>query len=216
MLISIDRFYSENFYNTCKEAMKNNRIPYTEYVSTIGSYKWYIDVPRKPFMINFEECPPSEKRYLVSKVIPLDLSDEYKYYRRADSMGHFVTKYVRNDVFESLVNTEAYLFKIKSKKQLIDLSKISRVWYLGRYYGERYRLALVTSLACRILIPSEDVLLEKTAEETPEEFELKINYNVFSNKEKIIKFAKTPYFENGVWVAPLYYPEYAKQRFMVI
>lgn len=216
MLISIDRFYSENFYNTCKEALKNNNILYSEYVSTIGTYKWYLDVPRKPFMINFEECPVSERRYLVSKVIPLDMSDEYRYYRRADSMGHFEPKYVRNDVFSSLVNSEAYLFKVKSKKQLVDLSKISRIWYLGRYYNNRYRLALTTSLACRIVIPSEDVLLEKNPDETPENFELRINYSVLNSKEKIVKFSRTPYYENGKWNVPTYYPEYAKERFMVI
>lgn len=218
MLISIDKFYTENFYNTCKEAMKNNKVLYTEYVSTIGTYKWYFDVPQKPFMINFEECPASERRYLVSKVIPLDMSDEYKYYRRGDSMGHFEPRYVRNDVFNFILDKEAYLFKVKSKKQLVDLSKVdgSKIWYLGKYYGERYRFGITTSLACRILIPSEDVLAEKKSTETSEEFELRINYNILSNKEKIIKFAKTPYFENGRWYAPLYYPEYAKQRFMVI
>lgn len=219
MLISIDKFYTEQFYNRCKEALKNNGIKFDEYISTVGSYKWYLDIPQKPIMVNYEICPASERRYLISKVKGLDFSDEYTYYRRADSIGHFVPKYCRNDAWSSLDKNEAYLFKVTSRKQLEDLTKAvptSVIWYLGKYYGERYRLALTTSLAVRAFIPSENVLNEKKADETPEAFEMRVNYETLSNKEKIQKYSKTPCFKDGKFEIPLYYPVDVKNRFLII
>ena len=218
MLITIDDFYSVDFYNICKEALQNNGVPFKEYVSTIGKYKWYLDVPTAPIMVNYTVCPISEERYLVNKVQPLEKSSEYRYYRRIDSYQRLAYRYIRNDAWSSIDGKTAWLVKIDSKEQILKWSQIDRdtkIWYLGRYLGNRYRLALVTSEIIRTLIPRENILAEKSSSMSVELFETEINYKVLYSKDRIVKFSETPYFKNDRFYTPQYYPEDQKNRFFV-
>lgn len=218
MLITIDDFYSVDFYNTCKEALLNNGVPFKEYVSITGNNKWYLDVPRAPLMVNYTVCPKSEERYLINKVQALELSAEYRYYRKIDGYQKMSFKYTRNDAWSSLEGKEAWLVKIDSKEQILKWSQIDRetkIWYLGKYLGNRYRLALVTSGIIRTLIPRENILAEKTVLTSVEQFESEINYKVLFLKDRIVKFSETPYFKNDRFFMPQRYPEDQKSRFFV-
>lgn len=218
MLITIDNYYDINFYNQCLTALKNNGVPFREYISITGFYNWYIDIPRKPIMLNYDICPKSEGRYVISKVQTLNSDSEYKYFRRLDSHHHFIEKYILNDVWEDIKNKEAWLIKVNSKKELLTLSKIdvnNKIWYLGRYLDGRIKLAIISSPIMRMLIPRENVLLEKKNSDKIERFESEINYRVLMEKERLVKFDKTPYFINDRFNLPLYYNDDDKIRFMV-
>lgn len=217
MLITIDEYYSIDFYNRCLTSLRNNGVKYTEYISTTGNNSWYLDIDRKPCMVDYDICPKSEERYLVSKVISLDSDSEYRYYRRLDSQHHFNDRYIINDYFSEIKNTNAYLLKV-DKKDLYELSMIdksSKVWYLGRYLSGRYKLAITNSEALRSIIPREKILLEKTQKMHIETFETEINYRVLMGKERLVKFSATPYFLSGKYIIPPYYDENEKMRFLV-
>lgn len=219
MLISIDNYYDVNFYNQCLTALKNNKVPFTEYLSTTGNYNWYLDVPRLPIMINYDILQKSEERYLVSKVISLNSDTNYKYYRRLDSQHHFETKYILNDVFEDILKKDAWFIKVNSKSQMLALSKLdvnSKIWYLGRYLDGRIKIAVTTSNIIRMITPRENIIMEKKAADKIERFETEFNYRILMGKERLIKFDTTPYFMNDRYIIPTYYAEEDKIRFMVV
>jgi len=219
MLISIDNYYDVNFYNQCLTALKNNGIKYKEYLSTTGSFNWYIDIPQKPIMVNYDVCPKSEERYLVSKVNSLIDFTRYKYYRRLDSQGVFAEKYIINDYFEDIKDKEAWVFKVNSKNDLERLSSLdenARIWYLGKYLGNRVRFAITTSELIRVFIKREDIFYSKKDNEKLDRFETEFNYRVLMGKDKLAKFDFTPYFENGKLKLPLYYNEIEKMRYLVL
>jgi hypothetical protein len=218
MFITIDPFYSENFYNSCKEALKNNGIKFREFISIIPPYNWYLDVPKAPIMVNFSICPTSEERYLVNIVRALEPSSEYRYYRRADGYRHFTPKYIKNDCWSSIDNVEAWLVRIESRDQIQKWSLIdptAKVWYLGKYLGNRYRLAMITSEAIRMVIPREQILASKKADQRTEHFEAEFNYRVLMLKDRIVKYSDTPFFRNGKFIVPSYYPQEVKDRFFI-
>lgn len=218
MLISIDKFYSTKFYNRCLESLKNNNIEFNEYISTTNGYKWYIDIPQAPLMLDYEVCQKDEMRYLVTKVKTLNYADTWKYYRYEESKGKFIDKYTKNDFMTDVEGKEACLFKVSSKKQLEELSKVenTKIWYLGKYFNGRYRLALTTGAGIRLYIPFEDVLLEKKSEQSVTKFELDVNYKVLRNKEKLVKFSGTPYYQSGSYNIPMYYQEKDKPKYITI
>lgn len=216
MLVSIDNYYSVDFYNQCLSALKNNNVQYKEYISTVGDFKWYVDIPRAPVMLNYDVCPVSEERYLVSKVITLDPDSSYKYYRRSNSYKHFVDRYMCNDVWGDIKGTTAWLVRIRSKNDILrfsDVDKNSKVYYLGRYLDNRLKMCVVSSPLIRSIIPREDVIMEKN--DKIERFETDINYRVLMGKERLVKFNSTPYALNGQLYMPLYYSETDKQKFMM-
>ena len=216
MLVSIDNYYSVDFYNQCLSALKNNNVQYKEYISTVGDFKWYVDIPRAPIMLNYDVCPVSEERYLVSKVITLDPDSSYKYYRRSNSYKHFVDRYMCNDVWIDIKDTTAWLVRVRSKNDILrfsDVDKNSKVYYLGRYLDNRLKMCVVSSPLIRSIIPREDVIMEKS--DKIERFETDINYRVLMGKERLVKFNNTPYALNGQLYMPLYYSETDKQKFMM-
>ncbi len=216
MLISIDGFYPVQFYNQCLEALKNNGVSFKEYISITGSNLWYIDVPTKPLMLNYVVCPSSEERYLITKVKALEPTYEYRYYRRED---RFNPIYTRNDAWSSTYDKEAWLVNISSSEWIRNLSRLdptSKIWYLGRYWDNRYKMALVTSPVLRAVIPRENILLSKAKSASPELFEAETNYRILRGHGKIEKFSSTPYFLNGVFKQPQYYPSELKTRFFII
>lgn len=215
MFISIDDFYPVSFYNQCREALKNNNIPFKEYISIVGSNKWFLEVPRAPIMLNYTVCPQSEERYLISKVQALEPTFEYRYYRRE---SRFNPIYTRNDAWGSTLEKEAWLVNIISSEWIRGLSRLdplSKIWYLGRYWGNKYKLAIITSPIMRAIIPRENILLSKAKSESPEVFEANINYRVLRGFDRIEKFSSTPYFLNGLFKTPQYYPEELKTRFFI-
>lgn len=219
MLISIDSYYNVDFYNQCLSALKNNGVEYTEYMSITGEYKWYLDIPRLPVMVNYDVCPKSEERYLVNKVNALEPDSEYRYYRRNDSQRHFQRKYMVNDAWSDVLNTESWLIKFDNKETLLKLSifdRDSKIWYLGRYLDGRIKIALIKSDILRSVTPRENVLLEKRISDSIERFETEINYRILMGKERLKKFSSTPYIRDGRVFMPIYYNEMDKRRFLLM
>ena len=82
MLITIDPYYSIQTYNTSKEALKNNNISFNEFMCLKAPYHWYLELPTKPMMMNFDELSKGVERYVVSIVKPLTPLDQWTYFRR--------------------------------------------------------------------------------------------------------------------------------------
>jgi hypothetical protein len=216
MYITIDPYYSIDQYNKAKEALKNNGLEVNEYQFIKPPYDWYLELPYKPMLMNFNEFPNTEKRYLVSIVKPVTLQDNITYYRRSANRDKIDYKFILNDCFKDIANSEFIVFNGKSSSQLLNLSKQiqDKIWYLGKYVNRLYKVCIVKyTEATRILIPSESILYERKLTEKIEFFEGNFNYKVFKYRDKLVKFANTPYFEKGLWHAPVI-PLQPKARFM--
>lgn len=213
MLISIDRYYDSEFYNKCLQALANNKVPVKQFISST-SYKWFLDVPSLPVMLNFEQIQENEKRYLLSKSIAVFPSDQYKLYRRASDYGTLNPFMIRADYMLS-DKQYACFFNIKSFSQGHDLSKIinDKVYYLGKYYNNKYRIALCFDPSVRTVLSSSEILYEKSPSVSWIQTELDLNYKVFMQRDYLMKFTRTPYFLNRRFETPNYYGEFQRRFF---
>ena len=75
MLITIDTYYDINFYNQCKQALKNNNVKFTEFVNIKPPYNWVFEVEEKPIMINYDIV--TSKKFLIPLVKPLRPNEQY-------------------------------------------------------------------------------------------------------------------------------------------
>ena len=204
MFYTIDNYYSVKFYNQTKEALKNNSIKFSEFIDIKSPYSWYFNLDNglKPIMVNYDE--KEKYRFLVSKVLALRPNEEYTLQRREDSSGNNIKKYIYNDAFR---DAEEYgiLVHIKSKDELIKLSKQypGKIYYLGKYYDNKFRVCLCNNKMIKNYILPEQILLEKTPEmKEPGRFESEFNYRVLKLKDYIVKYTETIYAENGSIVRP--------------
>lgn len=210
--ITIDPYYNNQFYNEAKEALKNNKIDFKEFVSIKAPYNFYfgIDDSLTPLMVNYDEATASDKRWLVNLVTPIQPVDEYLLLRReSDNSSNAIRRFIENEPLKQAHDSDyACFFNIRSKSQIQEITRTYpfRVWYMGRYYGKRYRLGLTFNENIKNFIPSEDILLEKIGNEYNEvgRFEAMLNYKVFLMKDRLIKYSMTPYIENGIYVKTNY------------
>ncbi len=77
MFITIDPYYSTQFYNESLEALKNNNIEFSEFINIKPPYNWYLDVEKEPIMVNYDIASGSERRWMVNKVEALRTNEEY-------------------------------------------------------------------------------------------------------------------------------------------
>ena len=97
------------------------------------------------------------------------------------------------------------------------LSKLipHKIWYLGRYYQKKYKLALIKSdeitnvfaliksdEITNVLIPKTQILFKRTLDMSVEKFEADFNYKVFLLKDRLYKNSRTPFFEAGKYILP--------------
>jgi len=202
--ITIDAYYDVNFYNQCKEALKNNSIKFTEFIEIKSPYRWFFKLEDtiKPIMINYDEI--NKNRFIVRKVQALRPNEEYLLQRRGSTEGSNITKYIYNDAFEDSKDYGVFI-NISSRDELLRLSKEfpGKIYYLGKYYGNRFRVCLVNNSMIKNYINTSQILLEKTPDmKEPGRFEAEFNYKVLKHNDYIYKTTETIYAQNGSIIRP--------------
>ena len=216
MFYTLDNYYGVKFYNDTREALKNNQIKFKEFIEIKSPYKWYIklDDNLKPIMVNYDE--KQKYRFLVQKVKALRSNEEYLLQRREDDAGTNIKKYIFNDAFR---DSEEYgiFFHIKSKDELLKISKEfpGKIYYLGKYYDNKYRVCICNNIMIKNYINPGQILLEKTPEmKEPGKFEAEFNYRVLKLNDYIVKYTETIYAINGSLVRPKVFDTENKKIFI--
>ena len=204
MFYTLDNYYGVKFYNSCKEALKNNQVQFKEFIEIKSPYKWYIQLPEniQPIMVNYDE--KQKYRFLVPKVQALRPNEEYLLQRREDDSGANIKKYIYNDAFR---DSEEYgiFFSIKGRDELIKLSKDfpGKIYYLGKYYDNKFRVCLCNNVMIKNFISPGQILLEKTTDmKEPGRFEAEFNYKVLKLNDFLVKYTETIYAQNGSIIRP--------------
>lgn len=216
MFITIDPFYNNQFYNECKEALKNNNVAFQEFINIKAPYNWYFKLNQAPLMVNYDLATDSESRWMVSKVNPLRPNEEYLLLRRDKDKGQTaLLRYVENEPLrEARESDYAVFFTVKNKEEAMQLTRDfpGRVWYFGKYYNNKYRVCLCTYRTVKGFLDIEQILLEKTQElSDPGKFEAELNWKVFRHKDMLLKFTETPYFERGQYIRPQIRGDYSSK-----
>ncbi len=208
MFVTIDPYYSIEFYNETKEALKNNRVHPEEYISMKTPFNWYLDVPREPIMVNYDVLSKPDSKFLVKKVKALRPNEEYKIYRRNDGIGQkAILKYTENTPLrEARKSDYAVFFNARSKEQITTISKEfpGKIWYMGRYFSNKYKVMLCTNKMILNHISPDEILLEKRGEEfkEPGRFEAEFNFKILRQYDYLEKYTETPYFKDGSFNLP--------------
>ena len=207
MFYTLDPYYNTKFYNEAKEALKNNNVKFSEFLDIKTPYNWYYKLPDgiKPIMVNYDEKEKS--RFFIRKVQALRPNEEYVLQRRTDDTGANITKYIYNDAFRDITDYGVF-FNIKNKDELLRISKEypGKIYYLGKYYDNKFRVCLCNNKMIKNYIEPSQILLEKTPEmKEPGRFEADFNYLVLKLKDYIVKYTETIYAENGSIIRPKSY-----------
>lgn len=204
---TIDEYYPIEFYNECREALKNNNIPFNEFISIKPPFNWYFQLDQDPIMVNFDKLPKNIERFLVNKQRALRANEEYRFQRRNDGIGQkALFKYSENEPLkEARLSDYAVFFNAQSKEQLQEITKDlpgTKIYYFGRYYKDKYKVALCMNPMIKNFLNSGDILLENDNEfKEPGRFEAELNFKVFRQFDYLQKYTETTYFLNGK-----YYP----------
>lgn len=197
-IFTIDPFTSISQYNEALHALENNKIGYREWISTFTPYDFYLSTNggEKPIMVNYDTIGRTEWIKVVSKVQPLTTNDVYLLYRRPDKQKN-IDLYINNDVFRKAKKSNNIVFDYKNKEQLGSLSKsYGPIYPLGHYMNGRHKLAISFNKNIKNVLMPSDILLEIGSHKDGE-LEVQINYKIFRNQDKLEKWSKTPYFDNG-------------------
>ena len=54
MFITIDPYYDIKFYNSAIEAMRNNGVEFSEFISVKSPYHWFLKLDQAPVMVNYD------------------------------------------------------------------------------------------------------------------------------------------------------------------
>jgi hypothetical protein len=213
---TVDPYYDNTFYNEVKEALRNNSIEFQEFITTKPPYDWYFKLDPKPIMVNYDTASNSELRWLVTTVNAAKPSDEYLLLRRENDSGRkAMMKFIENTPMREARESEhSIFFTVKNREELTQLSKnySGKIWYMGKYYNNKYRVCLGTHETLKGFLRPSQILLEKTPDmKGPGRFESELNWKVFRGADYLIKFAATPYFQNGIFERPPIKPEDAKK-----
>jgi len=194
---TIDEYYDSTFYNEALSTLKNNKIDYTEYVS-VKDYLVYLETETFPIMVDYDKLSKNSEKYLITKVKPLKDNEEYLYQRRNETSKQLIIKLFENEPLkEARTSDYGCFFTLKNKEQVIALTKLypKKIYYFGKYYS-KYRVFLTMDKMIKNFISTDQILLEKTNNE-PGRFEADLNFLVFKNKDKLVKYTETPYFLDG-------------------
>ena len=199
-LFTIDEYYDILFYNECLNALKNNNVVFKEYINLRPPYNWYIATESLPILVNYDLLDKTQEKFLVNKVEPTLASEEYLLLRKMSNAGKkAINFYVLNEPLQFAENSNyACFFNLRSKEQALELSRsLGKIYYFGKYYNNKFRVALCFNNMIKNFISPEDILVEKETSAT--QMELDLNWKVFKLKDKLRKFTNTPYFDNGVF-----------------
>jgi len=194
---TIDPYTTINEYNQALEALKNNGIDYTEFISVFGDYKFYLSLENNqhPIMINYDKMDNTTWTRCVSKTKPLYANDIYLLYRRGEKSD--IARYVENDVFKMARKEQSIVFKISTKEEFYSLSRaFGTIYPLGVYFNGGIKLAISFNPEIKNALTKNRILLEMGPHKVGR-LEAEINYKALRNQDKIIKWTKTPYFKDG-------------------
>jgi hypothetical protein len=202
MYITIDPYYNTQFYNECKEALRNNGVDFKEFINVKPPYDWYFSLDQKPVLVNYDEATSSEERWMVNTVQPLRDNEAYLLLRRDNDNGpKALLKFVENEPLKAARQSDyAVFFTIRNREEGERLTKDypGKVWYMGKYYNNRFRVCLATNRTIKGLLNDNQILLERNKElSEPGRFEAELNFKVFRGNDMLIKFTETPFFEDG-------------------
>ena len=206
MFVSIDDYYDVDFYNDSLMALEENGVQFTEHILFKDKIpKFCIELPREPLMIHHNVVPLEHEKYLVSKVIPLDVNSSFTLYRKRVDFGKGIRpEMYLNDALSSIEQGKYAAFvDIKSQEEAIALSKEIplRIYFLGKYLN-RYKVCLITSDYFIPKLKPSQILLELSEKSSVVRFEQDFNFRILQRKDRLVKYSKTPYFENGVFFKP--------------
>lgn len=204
---TVDPYYNIQFYNECKEALKNNKVEFEEFINIKAPYNWYFKMDRSPIMVNYDESTDAENRWMINIVKPLRPNEEYLLIRRDNDNGpKALLKFVENEPLrQARLSDYAVFFTVKNKEEVEKLTSDypGKVWYFGKYYNNKYRVCLATHRTVRGFLDENQILLEKTQDlSDPGRFEAELNFKVFRGNDVLLKFTETPYFEDGKYNKP--------------
>lgn len=204
MLITIDDYYDTKFYKECIEALKNNGVEYKEYISIKTPFKWYLDLPSSPLMLNFDGIEKQNEKFLINKVQALRPNTEYLYTRREDTGVESLLRYTENEPLkETRMSGQGVFFHVKNKQELLRISKAypKKIWFLGKYYSNKFNVCLASDNIIKNYIDYNNILLVNSFKE-PGRFEAELNFQVFKLKDKLQKYDDTPFALDGVYNYP--------------
>lgn len=200
MFITLDEYYDIEFYNECKETLKNNDVKFKEFISVKPPYNWHFEVQNKPMFVNYDEMSTKDQRWLVNKVQVLRDNEEYLFLRRNNDKGpKALLKFVENEPLkESRKSDYSVFFSVKNREELERISKEypAKIWYFGKYYRNKYRVCLANNSVIKNFLNPDQILLEKS-DNKPGMFEAELNWKVFRGFDMLEKFTETPYFLDG-------------------
>lgn len=202
MFYTIDPYYDVNFYNQSKEALKNNNVNFSEFIEIKSPYRWFLKLNESPIMVNYDKI--EKNRFLVQKVQALRPNDEYLLQRRGNSEGTNIKRYIYNDAFRDAEDYGLF-FNIKNREEFIRLSREypGKIYYLGKYYDNKFRVCLVNNPMIKNYILPNQILLEKTPDmKEPGRFEAEFNYKILKFNDFIYKTSETIYSQDGKIIRP--------------
>ena len=62
MFITIDPYYDIKFYNSAIEAMRNNGVEFSEFISVKSPYHWFLKLDQAPVMVNYDTTEESKDK----------------------------------------------------------------------------------------------------------------------------------------------------------
>mgnify|MGYP003589137322 CR=1 FL=1 len=202
MFYTIDPYYDVNFYNQSKEALKNNNVNFSEFIEIKSPYRWFLKLNESPIMVNYDKI--EKNRFLVQKVQALRPNEEYLLQRRGNSEGTNIKRYIYNDAFRDAEDYGLF-FNIKNREEFIRLSREypGKIYYLGKYYDNKFRVCLVNNPMIKNYILPNQILLEKTPDmKEPGRFEAEFNYKILKFNDFIYKTSETIYSQDGKIIRP--------------
>lgn len=198
--ITIDPYYTIPQYNEALQALKNNKVPFDQFIYTINPFFFIIELFKEPFMINYDLLTKTQSQYMVNLVEPATPEDEYILQRRDTFSGiKGLKQYALNKPLREAEKSDyACFFNLKNKDQGIELSKtLGKIYYFGRYI-KNTKVALCTNKMIKNYIEPDMILAEKT--KSIFQMELDLNYKYFRLQNRLRKFTNTPYFNNGKYM----------------
>lgn len=200
MLVTIDDYYSVNFYNQCLQALKNNGVEFDEFISSVAPYRFYLRVDQPPTFVNYDEVSTSFERHLVSIIKPLKPSDDYLYLRREsfqDKKG--LKQYAINDALGSGQKSGEGVFFSSTKEEILRVSREypRKIWFMGRYFNRKYRVFFADSLLIKNFINEKDIMIAGSSFKNITELETQLNLKYFMLQDRLLKLSETPYVQNG-------------------
>jgi hypothetical protein len=200
MFVTIDPYYNVQFYNECKEALNNNGVSYKEYISTKAPFYFYFEVNSSPAFINYDQAPDAYSKWLVTLTKGLTPNAKNLLLRR-DSFSELkgINQYAINDALLSGAKSSEGIFFTSTRDEILRISKKypRKIFYMGKYFDKKYRIFFTDNLIIMNFLKAEQILVKSKTFKNITELEVELNFNIFHEKDRLMKLSETPYILNG-------------------